>query len=72
MNTLTKKPTQRERIKGLFIIKHSWTNHELRDLKPPVYQFPVRIKELKEEGMDIRGAFDVNDKKTYLYTYYPD
>ena len=62
--------TQLARLALLFRQKHTWSNHELRQLQPPIYQYPVRIKELRESGMDIRGYDHPTEKKTYLYTFY--
>lgn len=63
--------TQKERLLDLFHRKSVWTNHELRDLTPAMYQYPARIKELNEDlrkqGFEIVGEFDKNDHKKYLY-----
>lgn len=63
--------SQKETLLNLFQRKSIWTNHELRDLQPPMYQYPVRIKEinddLRSQGMEIVGYFHETDKKTYFY-----
>lgn len=66
-----KKKTQKETLLELFHRKHTWSNFELRSLQPPMFQYPVRIKELIEEGHDIRGTHHPTDKRIYLYTLYP-
>lgn len=62
--------TQQERLINLFYERKTLTNYELRALQPPIFQYPVRIKELRELGYDIRGEFSTEDKKKYVYTFY--
>lgn len=64
--------TQKERLLDLFFQRNIMTNHELREMRPAMYQFPARIKELNEgellhRGLEIVGYFDKNDQKKYYY-----
>jgi len=61
--------TQQERLINLFYERKTLTNYELRALQPPIFQYPVRIKELRDLGYDIRGEFSTEDKKKYVYTF---
>lgn len=59
--------TQKERILSLLDSGRAVSNHELRNMSPPIYQYPVRIKELREAGYDIRTERDLNNPKTFYY-----
>lgn len=63
-----KPKTQKARILELFHNKQTWSNFELRALDPPCFQYPVRIKELIEEGHNIEGWHDPHDRRKYFYT----
>jgi hypothetical protein len=68
--------TQKERLLDLFFKRNVWTNHELREMRPAMYQFPARIKELNEgellrQGLEIVGYFDENDRNKYFYELRP-
>ena len=59
--------SQKARLLKMFEEGRVLTNYELRDMRPAMFQYPVRINELRKEGYDIRGWFDPNDKKKYYY-----
>ena len=61
--------TQKNRLLELFRMQKTLSNYELRSLQPPIFQYPVRIKELIEEGHPIFGHHDISDRRKYLYTY---
>jgi hypothetical protein len=64
------KPTQKEILLSMFRSKKTLSNYELRAMNPPMFQFPVRIMELKAEGYNIVGHKDPNEPKKYYYTLY--
>lgn len=58
--------SQKERI--LDILRRGIiSNHELRRLNPPIYQYPTRIKELRDQGYQIITRQDKSNKKTFWY-----
>jgi hypothetical protein len=64
-----KEKTQKERLLELFQEKGILSNYELRSMVPAMFQYPVRIKELIEEGHPIIGYHDESDRRKYLYKY---
>lgn len=45
------------------------SNYELRSMQPPMFQYPVRIKELIDDGEPIIGYHDEGDRRKYWYKY---
>lgn len=68
-----KKQTQKERLFELFQRAGTLSNYELRAMQPPMFQYPVRIKELRDEGktagFTITTERDKNDRRKFLYTF---
>lgn len=64
--------TQKERLFEMFQEKGAISNYELRSMTPAMFQYPVRIMELKALGHDIVGLKDPDDKKKYWYIYTPE
>lgn len=61
--------TQKERMLALLNRRMSWTNYELRAMDPPMFQYPVRIFELREDGHRIVTERDENDRRKVTYTH---
>jgi len=58
--------SQQKRLLELFEAKRVISNYELREMRPAMFQYPVRILELREKGYWIEGEFDKEDKKKRL------
>lgn len=69
--TAVSEKTQKERLLEMFKEKHLISNYELRSMPRAIFQFPVRILELRRDGHDIQGFFDSDDKRKYWYKYTP-
>ena len=60
------RKTQKQRLLEI-LERGPISNYELRSLQPPVFQYPVRLMELKEEGHPIIGYHDETDRRKYWY-----
>jgi hypothetical protein len=61
--------TQKDRILQILKTNREVSNYELRSIQPPVFQYPVRIHELQQEGHQILGYPDAHDRRKYWYKY---
>ena len=60
--------TQKDRILGILRGCSAISNYELRALDPPIFQYPVRIKELRDEGHNIVTRHDEKDSRRWWYS----
>ena len=60
------KQTQKERILRM-LRERPVSNYEFRTIHPPMFQYPVRIFELRKEGYNIVTHKDPHDKKKIWY-----
>ena len=61
--------SQQDRILDLLKLNGRLCNYDLRALQPPIFQYPVRIKELIDQGQPIIAYRDKTDKRKYWYQY---
>lgn len=63
--------TQKNRLLEMFYRKNTWSNYELRSMESPIFQYPVRILELRREGHNIITERDPGDRRRFFYTLKP-
>ena len=61
--------SQQARLLNILKERREISNFELHDLKPPIFQIPTRIFELREQGYPIIGFHDEHDRRRYWYKY---
>ena len=66
-----KKQSQKDRLLEMFYQHTTLSNYELRAMQPPMFQYPVRILELRRGGHNIVTTQDPTDRRRVFYTLKP-